>query len=263
MSVLALGLSRTGTNSLRTALLHLGYNDCYHGFSLISGDGWRDGIAWNQLLIRKFRPSTYDAPLQVTAAQFDWILGNSMALTDIPAVLFAGELLDAYPGAAVILNRRSDTQEWKKSFRATTLAAERNWVIWVCSFFDAELFWMERVFIIAIQALFGGSFEANAEHAYRDHYEKLEEKLKATKRPYLDWEARDGWGPLCEFLGRQVPDIEFPEENKRDAHDMNIERLMEKKVRAAMFRLALCVTCLVAIMLAFWWGTVGIHSSRH
>jgi hypothetical protein len=29
----------------------------------------------------------------------------------------------------------------------------------------------------------------------------------------VDWEAGDGWGPLCRFLGRPVPDVPFPHEN--------------------------------------------------
>ena len=262
MSVLALGLSRTGTNSLRTALLQLGYSDCYHGFSLISGDGWRDGVAWHALLTRKFAsPASCSTSLEVSATQFDEILGQCRAISDIPAVLFAGELLDAYPDAKVILNRRSNVQEWKDSFRATTLAAEQSWVMWLCSFFDAELFWMERVFIVSVNALFGSGFEANAEHVYAKHYEQLEKKLRTTERKYLDWEVQDGWGSLCEFLGKPVPVVDFPQENQRNAHDENLEKLMGKKVMNAMVSLAVAVTSLLALILAFWWKVAG--SSNH
>lgn len=39
MKVFALGLSRTGTNSLKTALGQLGYN-AYHMFEVISIEAW-------------------------------------------------------------------------------------------------------------------------------------------------------------------------------------------------------------------------------
>jgi Sulfotransferase domain len=153
-------------------------------------------------------------------------MGHCMAVTDIPAVIFAGELLDAYPEAKVILNRRSDIMEWKKSFRATTLAAERSWVMWICSFFNSELFWMQSISTLIIQTLFEGDFESNAEIAYLRHYEKLEEKLKRLNRDYLDWEAQQGWEPLCNFLGNDIPRVEFPRKNARAEHDHRIAELV-------------------------------------
>jgi hypothetical protein len=101
MSVLGPGLPRSGTDTLRHALLHLGFTDCYHGQSTISARAWVDCHAWYRLLVRKFHTSQ---PAKLTAADFDAILGDCMAATDVPAVLFAAELLDAYPGAKVVLN---------------------------------------------------------------------------------------------------------------------------------------------------------------
>jgi hypothetical protein len=113
MSVLALGLPRSGIDSLRHPLLHLGFADCYHGQSTISARGWVDCHAWYRLLVRKFHTSQ---PAKFTTADFDAILGDCMAATDVPAVMFATELLDAYTGVKVVLNRRCDVWAWKSSF---------------------------------------------------------------------------------------------------------------------------------------------------
>ena len=252
MSVLALGLSRTGTESLRAGLLHLGYQDCYHGYSTINAGGWRDSRGWHKLLTRKLMSSASSKPLQITAEEFDEILGDCMAVTDIPAVMFASELLDAYPEAKVIVNRRTSVQEWKASFRSTTYAAEQSWVMWLCSFFNAELFWMERIFIMIIQDLVGKDFEMNAESAYLRHYEQLEGKLREKNREYLNWHVQEGWKPICEFLGRDVPKVKFPRKNQRDDHDRTIESLMKKRVAAALGRISVAVGCILAIMLALW-----------
>ena len=45
LKVLALGLSRSGTSSLRQALLDLGYVDCYH-FAAVYNENPRDAVMW-------------------------------------------------------------------------------------------------------------------------------------------------------------------------------------------------------------------------
>ena len=262
MSVLALGLSRSGTDSLRHALLHLGYINCYHGFSTVDEQGWADSRAWYDLLVRKFysssssssppTSSTATTTTIITTSDLDAILGDCMALTDIPAVLFGPELLAAYPAAKVILNRRSDVQNWKESFRATTYAAERSWVMWVVSFFNRELFWMERIFAMSIDVLFHGQFDTNAEEVYTRHYSDLETMLQDGKREFLRWEPQHGWGPLCGFLGKEVPDMQFPRRNARKSHDDTVGRLVKKRVEMAMWNMALILVA--AGIIAVWFG---------
>ena len=253
MAVLALGLSRSGTDSLRSALMHLEYVNCYHGYSTID-EGWADSRAWHSLLIRKFHSNSPTSTPNITTADLDAVLGNCMAVTDIPAVMFGHELLRAYPDAKVILNRRSDLKQWKESFRSTTYAAEQSWVMWVLSFFNAELFWMEQIFILIIDALFHGDFEKNAEEAYVKHYEDLESTLKDSGREFLRWEVDHGWGPLCEFLGKGVPDTAFPRRNARTAHDETIGKLVKARTEKAMLNMAIVIGTVLVAGFAVWCG---------
>lgn len=255
MSVLALGLSRSGTDSLRAALMHLGYVNCYHGTSTVD-EGWADSRGWYDLLIRKFHgPGQDDTKGKdtITTADFDAILGDCMAITDIPAVMFGPELLAAYPDAKVILNRRSDLKQWKDSFRATTLSAEQSWFIWLVSFFNAELFWMERIFILCINALFHGDYERNAEKTYQNHYDELEGILGASGRDYLKWEVQEGWSPLCQFLGKEEPEISFPWRNSRENHDDKIGALVGTRVKVALQRILVIFGAAFCLILALWW----------
>ena len=49
---------------------------------------------------------------------------------------------------------------------------------------------------------------------YGEHYSQLESIMGREGREWLDWDVRDDWLPLCEFLGRQVPKaIQFPSGN--------------------------------------------------
>jgi hypothetical protein len=244
MSVLALGLPRSGTDSLRHALPHLGFADCYHGQSTIPARDWLDCHALYRLLVRKIHTSQ---PAKFTTADFDAMLGDCMAATDLPAVMFATELLDAYPRAKVVLNRRYNVGAWKSSFYDTTLRAEESWFMWVVVFSSAELFWMERIFIIIINVVFKGDFERNAEEVYVRHYEELEAKLKEKGRRNLSWEVEEGWEPLCRFLGVDVLEVEFPRRNARVNHDEIIGALVKGRVMRAMLNMLMLLGGLVAV----------------
>ena len=95
MKVLALGLSRTGTESLKFALEKLGYNGVYHGLD-IKGN---QAMVWTQLWDAKTVPPTK----KIGAVDFDKVIGNCEAVTDAPCCMFAKELVDAYPDAKVRL----------------------------------------------------------------------------------------------------------------------------------------------------------------
>jgi Sulfotransferase domain len=46
--------------------------------------------------------------------------------------------------------------------------------------------------------------------------------------------GKDGWGPLCEFLGVEQPEGEFPRVNETKAFDDRINVLMKLKVLRAL-----------------------------
>ncbi|CAK8681498.1 uncharacterized protein LOC143460952 [Clavelina lepadiformis] len=80
----------------------------------------------------------------------------------------------------------------------------------------------------------------------------------APKDKLLVYDIKDGWEPLCRFLGKDVPDKPFPHEN---AGGVIMNRWM--KVHPALIRMqrefAVCLATLVALG-AF--GIYKLHSSR-
>lgn len=49
----------------------------------------------------------------------------------------------------------------------------------------------------------------------------------------LEWSVRDGWEPLCEFLGKEVPDQPFPNGNPTTEFAQRVgTTLMEYNQRA-------------------------------
>ncbi|KAH0365822.1 hypothetical protein KCU65_g5809, partial [Aureobasidium melanogenum] len=112
MRVLCLGLSRSGTDSLRRALYILGFQHVWHGFNLPDpAYSALPAKVFTRLARRKFgTPGS-----KITREDFEIILSDCDAVTDTPASIFAPELISAYPEAKVILNVR-DTEAWHKSF---------------------------------------------------------------------------------------------------------------------------------------------------
>lgn len=130
MRVLALGLGRTGTASLRTALEELGFKSCYHMMSA-SVENPPDCLMWSDALAAK-----YDGVGSFGREQWDQLFGHCQAVCDWPCVAFAKELIEAYPEAKVLITTREvnswhsstmKTVHWRATEPELKLAAKVDW----------------------------------------------------------------------------------------------------------------------------------------
>ena len=223
MQVLAVGTSRSGTDSLRAALLELGYNHTYHGFDIAMNPG--DQKVWYKLWRKKWQGAdhaSHPGDVRITAADFDQVLGESVAITDIDAAAFASELIAAYPNAKVILNMRRDADAWYASNMATMIPVQRDLRLWLRSWFCPEHFWLRANFFCGIwPSFYRGDFEHTAKWVLREHCAMV--KGLVPRERLLEWGPEDGWGSLCEFLGKKMPDTEFPNGNVKDDFSTRLE----------------------------------------
>lgn len=53
----------------------------------------------------------------------------------------------------------------------------------------------------------------------KDVYREYTSQIRAIVSPerLLEYQVNSGWGPLCQFLGHDVPDTRFPRSNDTDA----------------------------------------------
>lgn len=58
------------------------------------------------------------------------------------------------------------------------------------------------------------------------------------KERLLEWSVEDGWEPLCEFLGKPVPDEPFPHENAAAGWAGQEMKLGKRYIMGAMRNLA-------------------------
>ena len=159
--MLALGLPRTGTDSLKQALQILGYDHVYHGFDIFLDAP--NCLVWSQLAAKKRSGKT------ISSSDFDEVLGHYEAVTDQPCCLFGSDLIEAYPDARIILNRRKDVDDWYRSLMAITGIIE-SWSGWARSLVGAEEFWIMRTIKVGWIAYFRGDYRKNGKEVYEQHY---------------------------------------------------------------------------------------------
>ncbi|KAH8894305.1 hypothetical protein GQ53DRAFT_859071 [Thozetella sp. PMI_491] len=217
MEVLCVGMPRSGTESLQIALLKLGYDYTLHGWDLIHEEP-NYAQEWVKLCRKKwFGPLDGGSPF--TAEEFDAVLGHSVAVTDAAASVFAAELIAAYPDAKVVLNYRNDLDAWHRSATQTIVKVNKGWGIYLLAGLSGQIFWSWQLYI---RLMWPGLFRAldgdietgmsrNGKWVYREHCNMI--RGLVPKERLLEWKVEDGWEPLCEFLGKPVPDEPFPHVN--------------------------------------------------
>ena len=198
MQIIGAGFGRTGTMSLTAGLKQLGFDPCYH-------------------MMEVFKHPSHIKRWQAAAdgEDIDWqrFLGDYKAGLDYPLSAFYKKLMTAFPEAKVILTVR-DPQRWYESTRETIYqgTAVPGWLLNVVPIFRN----MNRMVQSAIwDKIFDGRFEER-DHAIRVFNEHIEEvKRSVPKDKLLVFSVREGWQPLCDFLGVPLPDGNFPHINDR------------------------------------------------
>ncbi|BCS21630.1 sulfotransferase family protein [Aspergillus puulaauensis] len=224
MQVLALGMSRSGTESLRRALIMLGYDHVYHGFDMSESRPmqWKQ---WALLGRRKFglTGTSHKGDPGIKREDFDEILGHAEAVTDQPCSIFASELIKAYPEAKVILNHR-DVDSWYESITALILPHARGFWYHVLPWFQPDMYWAVQYTVHCFNMHFYGSLERNGKWVYEQHSATI--KGAVAPERLLVWRVQDGWEPLCRFLDKPIPVEEFPTGNTLDTTNQRYDKNM-------------------------------------
>ena len=191
LKIIGAGLGRTGTASLKVALEKLGFSKCYHMGEVLS----------NMSVI----------PLWVEASKgnpdWDTIFEGYSAAVDYPSCTFWREQMDYYPDAKVILSCRA-AEDWFDSVNGTIMSPDVN--EWLgngplkefferCVWKDFEEHILDRDFMV---------------NYFRERVETIRADVPAER--LLVYDVREGWEPLCEFLGVDIPAVNFPRVNSRD-----------------------------------------------
>ena len=208
LKVIGAGFGRTGTLSLKSALEILGFSPCYHMLSVLEKPS--DVLRWEAIARGESR---------------DWrgILAGYQATVDWPAVSFYKELFQEFPDAKVVLSVR-DPERWYESSSSTIYQMHKNKLIrspLLSPLITLLSGGRNRIGRMVDKLVWHDEFhdrfedKAYALEIFNRHIEEV--KLTIPANQLLVYEVKQGWGPLCEFLGVEVPaGTPFPRLNERD-----------------------------------------------
>ncbi|KWV91614.1 sulfotransferase family protein [Erythrobacter sp. YT30] len=197
LQVIGAGFGRTGTASLKAALEILGYNNTHHMFEVM--DSKAQMKLWHD--VGKGKDPDWDA-----------IYDGFPAAVDFPTAAYWRELTEYYPDAKVILTVRS-ADSWWKSASSTIIPIGRAPPLWARKLIPPIRQNVEMTNGTVWDRMFDGrQFEEDhAKRAFEKHNAAVQAELPAER--LLVFEVKQGWEPLCEFLGKPIPDEPFPHAN--------------------------------------------------
>ncbi|KAL3440251.1 hypothetical protein BJX65DRAFT_314990 [Aspergillus insuetus] len=70
---------------------------------------------------------------------------------------------------------------------------------------------------------------------YREHY-ALVRRLTPPDRQ-LEFKLSDGWGPLCDFLGKPVFRVPFPHLNEKEWLDEKVQIVVQRGVKNVLWKM--------------------------
>jgi hypothetical protein len=189
LRVIGAGFGRTGTLSLREALVRLGCGPCDHMRENFEHP--ERFTLWHEALRRKS-----------AGEPIDWrpLLDGYRAIVDWPGAFFWRELTAAHPETKVVLTVR-DPERWVDSIQAT-----------IFTLGDDELPVVAREIVFA--RTFSGRLtdRAHCLSVFAQHNQAVREAVAPDR--LLVFDVKQGWEPLRAFLDVPVPEDEpFPRVN--------------------------------------------------
>ncbi len=198
LKVIGAGFGRTGTNSLKVALETLGYDRCHH---------------MKEVIPSPRQIGYWDRASRGEAMNWDEVFTGFEAAVDWPSSAYYKELAEYYPDAKVVLSVR-DPEAWHRSVNETIYPVIRYIPSWITRLVRPVRTLREFINRTVWDDIFDGRFEDKefALQVFREHTEAVKRAIPAER--LLIHEAKDGWQPLCEFLGNPIPETPYPRVNE-------------------------------------------------
>ncbi|XP_078495766.1 uncharacterized protein LOC144751263 [Ciona intestinalis] len=214
MKVIYAGYSKTGTKTMGAIFHEFGYNT-YDWLE----NSYYLGKDWKRIIKEGG-----------TVEGFRRMYKGVDAVVDGPCFVFWEELSLAFPEAKLIFCAR-DEQSWLRSMINQLKQVEYDWLFLIFQLFsytgwkyfshtqmaDYKLYFYSETVVLSPRKRRWPwtKYEKNPvvlKQLYRNHNAYFLQN--APKDKLLVYNFKDGWGPICEFLGEKVPDKPFPHANK-------------------------------------------------
>jgi len=206
MKVIGAGLMRTATTTQLFALEQLGFGPCYH---------MRDLLGDLEAGLPLWEAAAEGAP------DWDATFGEAQSTVDWPSARYYPQLMERYPDAKVILSVRG-ADEWVASMRETVWGVFHgdSVIHHMCEaravldppwrrFMQLMRFmtWNDDTGVLA-----GDTYSDEGLAAVMESWNEEVRRTVPAER-LLEWNPREGWEPICEFLEVPAPAEPLPRLN--------------------------------------------------
>ncbi|XP_039260029.1 uncharacterized protein LOC120336419 [Styela clava] len=248
MKILIVGFCKTGTKSVEKALEFLGYKVAdYWSVNVKHYEVWKNYTTGKGCL----------DDLRYMYAGVD-------VASDLPAYMYWEDFLKAFPGIKLIFMTR-DEDGWLKSWHKHWNERNSGILSMPLALFSPtarkciKMFHLEGyTFFNAPPQSFRKSYEGIPDEVlkkvYREHNKNI---LKNAPRDrLLVLGLKEGWKPLCSFLDKPIPDIEFPHCNKNGGliKDQEANHPLFKQMYFEMYVTWTILAVVIILLLYFLFG---------
>ncbi len=216
LKVIGSGMGRTGTHTLKIALEQLGFGKCYHMVELLK------------------KPADlvyFTGTEKGEKVEWDNLFKGFQSAVDYPCARYHKQLMEKYPDAKVVHTIR-DPESWYKSasetiFWASKPSPGRIFNMMIRMPFSSNI--RKRLPVLQyngrlIDLEFG---DISNKQAVIQRYNDYNEKTIASipKDRLLVYNVKDGWAPLCSFLGVSEPAEPLPRTNSKEEFIQNVKAI--------------------------------------
>lgn len=246
LQIIGAGFGRTGTLSLKAALEELGFGPCYH---------------MSEVFQHPDHVAIWQAAADGETVDWDALFANYRSAVDWPSCAFYEQLMRAYPNARILLTVR-DPENWYESVSNTIYQIHHRIGAPLLSrilFYPGKILittampHMKQIFRMQTAVIWDGTFGGNFEDKqqtldiFARHIEEVKQKVSPEK--LLVYNVKEGWEPLCAFLGVSVPEGRpFPRLNDRDTF-AGTRRIQQVERLTGALLLTLLASALLALLL--------------
>lgn len=243
MKVICAGMNKTGTKSITKALRHLGFTV----------------FDWEEQMF-DFMDHWVDVFQNGAKPDVKRIYQNADAVVDIPGNFFYEEILECFPDCKVVLSEREE-DSWIKSAVShfEKIAGTRSYITYLLSMLSATFRKLSYVSHSSRCALFG-SLNPKSTYVFRKRYRIHNQRVKSIvpADKLLVYNVKQGWKPLCDFLGCAAPSVPFPHENiEAEITKMSFDmtragRQAKREMQRGAFVIFCVLVMVVAIIMAIY-----------
>ncbi|KIW26826.1 uncharacterized protein PV07_06629 [Cladophialophora immunda] len=212
--VVGLGLSRTGTTSLREALTMLGFGPVHHGVEIYRRPDHRERVIefmhWLNQHPRESETAGDEMKKRLRA-----LTRGYRSTMDGPMCDLIPEAIATYPEAKFILTVRDSEESWWRSWMESVghhfgTGPRRH--VYRTLISSVRLLRRMDDMCREIRIRLERDWGSIGPHMYGLHNQRVRELVPEGQ--LLEYNVKEGWGPLCAFLGVDVPDRPFPKLNE-------------------------------------------------